>query len=347
MVALKDIAARCGVSVATVSKALNQQQDISEETRAGIGRVAREMGYTVNSAARTLKTNRTDNIGLIFEDLQSSGFMHEYFAATLNSFRSEAARCGYDITFINSDFGHRNTSYLQHARFRQVDGVALICTDYHDPMVQELVFSDIPTITLDHAFNNRTAVLSDNMNGLASLVKYVYSRGHRRIAYIHGGSTAVTESRLTGFYRACEELNLRVPKEYILSCEYHEPISCYAATKRVLTLPVRPTCVLFSDDYSYIGGLNAITDAGLRVPDDISVVGYDGIHLAKMLSPRLTTWQQNTEDLGRLAASRLIEKIEHPLTTPPEHIVVKGRLLEGETVADLNAAADAQENNAT
>ncbi len=325
MVALKDIAARCGVSVATVSKALNQQQDISEETRERIARVAREMGYTVNAAARTLKTNRTDNIGLIFEDLQSSGFMHEYFAATLNSFRS----------------------YLQHARFRQVDGVALICTDYHDPMVQELVFSDIPTITLDHAFNNRIAVLSDNMNGLASLVKYVYSRGHRRIAYIHGGSTAVTESRLTGFYRACEELNLRVPKEYILSCEYHEPISCYAATKRVLTLPVRPTCVLFSDDYSYIGGLNAITDAGLRVPDDISVVGYDGIHLAKMLSPRLTTWQQNTEDLGRIAASRLIEKIEHPLTTPSEHIVVKGRLLEGETVADLNTAADRPEKDAT
>ena len=147
MVALKDIAARCGVSVATVSKALNQQQDISEETRERIARVAREMGYTVNAAARTLKTNRTDNIGLIFEDLQSSGFMHEYFAATLNSFRSEAARCGYDITFINSDFGHRNTSYLQHARFRQVDGVALICTDYHDPMVQELVFSDIRMYT--------------------------------------------------------------------------------------------------------------------------------------------------------------------------------------------------------
>ena len=127
--------------------------------------------------------------------------MHEYFAATLNSFRSEAARCGYDITFINSDFGHRNTSYLQHARFRQVDGVALICTDYHDPMVQELVFSDIPTITLDHAFNNRTAVLSDNMNGQASLVKYVYSRGHRRIAYIHGQrNSLVTETRIAGFH---------------------------------------------------------------------------------------------------------------------------------------------------
>ena len=337
MVALKDIAARCGVSVATVSKALNHQQDISEETRTRISQTAKEMGYTANSAARTLKTNRTNNIGLLFEDLQSSGFMHEYFAAMLNSFRFEAERCGYDLTFINSDVGHRKTTYLQHARFRQVDGVALICADYHDPLIQELVFSDIPTITLDHAFNNRTAVLSDNMNGMACLVRYVYSRGHRHIAYIHGGPTAVTENRLTGFYRACDELNLKVPKEYIRSCDYHEPISCYAATNEILSLPERPTCICFSDDYSYIGGLNAISESGLRVPDDISVVGYDGIHLAKMLSPRLTTWQQNTDELGRIAAAKLIEKIEHPLTTPSEHIVVSGRLLEGETVADLTS----------
>jgi len=338
VVALKDIAARCGVSVATVSKALNQQQDISEETRLRISQVAEEMGYTANFAARALKTNRTNNIGLLFEDLQSSGFMHEYFASVLNSFRFEAERCGYDLTFINSDVGHKNTTYLQHARYRRVDGVAIICADYHDPLIQELIFSDIPTITLDHAFNNRAAVLSDNINGVSSLVRYVYSRGHRRIAYIHGGNTAVTENRLTGFYRACEELNLKVPAEYIRSCEYHEPISCYTATNEVLALPNRPTCILFSDDYSYIGGFNAISEAGLRVPDDISVVGYDGIHLAKMLSPRLTTWQQNTEDLGRIAAARLIEKIEHPRTALSEHIVVNGRLLEGETVADLTGS---------
>ncbi len=332
MVALKDIATRCGVSVATVSKALNHQQDISEETRKRIRQAAKEMGYTANSAARTLKTNRTNNIGLLFEDLQSSGFMHEYFAATLNSFRFEAERCGYDITFINSDVGHQKTTYLQHARFRQLDGVCIICADFHDPQIQELVFSDIPTVTLDHAFNNRTSVLSDNMNGVFSLVYYAYDRGHRRIAYIHGNRTAVTESRLMGFYRACEELGLQIPKEYIRASEYHAPLSCYAATKELLAIPNRPTCILFPDDYAYIGGINAISEAGLRVPDDISVVGYDGIHMAKMLSPRLTTWQQNTDEIGRIAASRLIERIEHPRTTLPEQIVVQGSLFEGETV---------------
>ena len=333
MVALKDIAERCGVSVATVSKALNNQQDISEETRQRIRQAADEMGYTANSAARTLKTNRTNNIGLLFEDLQSDGFMHEYFASMLNSFRFEAERCGYDLTFINSDVGHKKTTYLQHALFRRLDGVAIICADFHDPLIQELVFSDIPTVTLDHAFNNRTSVLSDNMNGISSLVHYVYNRGHRKIAYIHGNRTAVTECRLTGFYRTCEELGLQIPKEYVVASEYHAPLSCYAATKELLAVSNRPTCILFPDDYAYIGGMNAITEAGLRVPDDISVVGYDGIHMAKMLSPCLTTWQQNTDELGRIAASRLIERIEHPRTTVPEQIVVKGSLFEGETVA--------------
>ena len=184
MVSMKDIAQRCGVSVATVSKALNGHQDIGDATRERVLAVAKELGYTANSAARALKTNRTYNIGVLFSDLSNSGFMHEYFASTLNSFRMEAERCGYDLTFISSNVGPRNASFLQHALYRGVDGVAVICADFHDPMVQELIFSDLPVVSLDHAFNNRTAVLSDNMNGLESLVRYVYSKGHRRIAYI-------------------------------------------------------------------------------------------------------------------------------------------------------------------
>ena len=105
MVSMKDIAKKCGVSVATVSKALNDQQDISGETRERIRRVADEMGYLTNASARALKTKRTYNLGILFVDLQNSGLTHEYFAATLNSFRIEAERCGYDITFINRPSG--------------------------------------------------------------------------------------------------------------------------------------------------------------------------------------------------------------------------------------------------
>ena len=333
---MKDVAQSCGVSVATVSKALNGQQDIGEATRERVLSAAREMGYTANVMARALKTNRTYNLGILFEDLQNSGFMHEYFASTLNSFREEAERSGYDITFINSDVGHTSASYLQHARYRRVEGVAIICADFLDPPVQELVCSDIPVVTLDHAFDDRMAVLSDNMNGVEELVRYVYAKGHRRIAYIHGNPTAVTERRLRGFYRACEELGLEIPDEYVLACDYHEPVGCREATKKLLALPQRPSCILFPDDYAYVGGFNAITEAGLRVPEDISVVGYDGIHLNRVVSPRLTTWQQNTGELGRKAAAKLIEKIERPRTTLPEHLVIRGSLYEGESVKQLS-----------
>ena len=334
MVSMKDIARRCGVSVATVSKALNGQQDIGEATRERVLGVAREMGYTTNSVARALKTNRTYDLGILFTDLQNSGFMHEYFASMLNSFRFEAERCGYDITFINSDPAQEG-GYLQHARSRRVEGVAIICADFFDSAVRELVFSDIPVITLDHAFDNRMAVLSDNLYGIEELVRHVYQKGHRRIAYIHGNPTAVTERRLTGFYRACEELGLEVPEEYVLSCQYHEPVGCGEAVKKLLALPQRPSCILFPDDYAYLGGLNAIAEAGLRIPEDISAAGYDGINLARVVSPRLTTWQQNTEELGRTAAARLIERIEHPRTALPEHLVIRGSLFEGESVRRL------------
>ena len=332
---MKDIALRCGVSVATVSKALNGHQDIGEATRERVMQSAKEMGYTANSAARALKTNRTYNLGILFVDLQNSGLTHEYFAATLNSFRIEAERCGYDITFINSDVGHQNQSYLQHALYRGVDGVAIICVEFHDPLLQELVYSNLPVVTLDHAFHNRAAVLSDNISGMDALVRFVYGRGHRRIAYIHGDDTAVTENRLTGFYRACEALGLTIPNEYIGSCHYHEPVSCCEATKKLLALPNPPSCIFFPDDYAAIGGINAIREEGLRIPEDVSIVGYDGMDLAKTVAPRLTTWEQNTAELGRVAAALLIARIEHPRTTPPEHITIPGRLLEGESVARI------------
>ena len=336
MVSMKDIANRCGVSVATVSKALNGHQDIGEETRKRITAVAAELGYMANSAARALKTNRTYNIGVLFVDPQHSGLAHEYFSSVLDSFRVEAEANGYDITFINRSLGRTDMSYLQHARYRGVDGVAIISVDFGEPMVQELVNAELPVVTIDHIFNNRIAVMSDNTRGTEELVRYAHARGHRRIAYIHGEQTAVTENRMRSFYRACEALGLEIPDQYVIASRYHDPESCCEATRRLLTLPERPSCILFPDDYSYMGGLSAIHELGLRVPEDVSALGYDGIHLSQAISPRLTTWKQDTAALGRIAASRLVELIERPRTTLPESIVVPGMLAEGESVARLN-----------
>ena len=201
MVTLKDISKACGVSLATVSKALNGQSDIGKETSERIIRTAKDMGYLPNAAARALKTNRSYNLGVLFVDKTSSGLQHEYFSGILNSLKVEAESLGYDITFISKDIGKFSMDYYEHAKYRNCDGVVIASVDFTDPDVIKLVDSEIPTVTLDHVFDNTTAILSDNIGGPVDIVKYVYGKGHRKIAFIHGEQTSVTQKRLASFHK--------------------------------------------------------------------------------------------------------------------------------------------------
>ena len=140
MVSLKDISAACGVSIATVSKALNNHNDISVETKEYIKKVSASLGYYPNSAAKALKTNRTYSIGMLFVDDAMSGLTHDFFSNILDSFKRAAEAKGYDITFINSNKTRPNRmSYLAHTRYRGFDGVCIACVNFYDPEVIELV----------------------------------------------------------------------------------------------------------------------------------------------------------------------------------------------------------------
>ena len=335
MASIKDIAKACGVSVATVSKALNGHNDISQATKEKVREAARQIGYMPNSAARALKTNRTYNLGVLFVDEAQSGLTHEFFAAVLDSFKRHAEGRGYDITFINHNISGRSMSYLEHCHYRGVDGVVIACVNFYDPQVVELVNGDVPVVTIDHVFNNRMAILSDNVVGTKALVQQAWACGHRRIAFIHGEKTAVTENRVAGFYQACEELGLKIPEAYVREGIYHDADRCAAETKALLELPQPPTCIIFPDDFSALGGYNAINEKGLSIPEDVSVMGYDGIYLSRVVKPQLVTYQQNTTALGRTAADKLIELIEHPRVTLPEQIRVSGKLLDGGSVSIL------------
>ncbi len=338
MVSMKDISAACGVSVATVSKALNDHGDIGAETKNRVRQVAKQMGYFPNSAAKALKTNRTHNLGVLFEEEDHSGLTHDYFACVLDSLKSAAEEQGYDITFIN---GCRTRpgrmSYLEHCRYRGFDGVIIVCVNFYDSEVLELVRSDIPTVTIDHVFNNVCSVVSDNVKGMRELVQHVYNKGHRRIAYIHGKNSevTVTQRRLASFYKTAEELGLQIPDDYIKAAAYRDTKASGIATEELLKLKTRPTCIFYPDDFACYGGINVIKEHGLSVPDDISVVGYDGIRIARHIEPKLTTLKQDTTQLGRKAAEKVISLIEHPKTTLVEQIIVDGEVYEGSSVAWL------------
>ena len=332
MVSMKDIAGVCGVSVATVSKALSNRLDIGVETKELIKTKAREMGYFPNSQARALRTNRTYNLGILFVEKANSGLTHDYFIHVINSFKVVAEEKGYDITFVNNKF---TASYLEHSRYRGFDGIVLACIDFQDPEILELVNSEIPLVTIDYVFQNRPAIISNNRDGMKELLEYIYSQGHRRIAYIYGRESEVTKIRLKSFYEVFEEKGLSIPKEYVREAAYRNMITAGQITKELLDLKNPPTCILYPDDYSAIGGINVIRERGLSIPGDISVAGYDGISVLMQMEPELTTIRQNTEMLGRRAAEKLIGLIEDPQNTKIEMITVDSGLIEGKTTAKI------------
>ena len=332
-VTIRDIARKCGVSVSTVSKALNNYGDVSGETAEAIRRAAAEMHYIPNTAARLLKTNISHNIGVLFVDERGSGLTHEYFAAILDAVRNEAETRGYDITFIGQNLGGNPMSYLEHCRYRKCDGVVIANVNFENEAVISLVRSEVPVITIDYSFDSVSCVMSDNMEGGYALASHIADKGHTKIAFIHGERTSVTNKRLVGFKRALSERGIKVPPEYIIEERYHDPAGSRKATRQLMELPDPPTAILYPDDFSFLGGMNELEKMGLSIPGDVSVAGYDGVPMGQVLQPRLTTYRQNAEEIGRASVRKLIETIEHTEICMPEEIHVSGGVLEGTSVA--------------
>ena len=332
MVTIKDISKACGVSPATVSKALNGYEDISAETVRLVKQTAAELNYTPNAAARLLKTSTSHNIGVLFVDDTMSGLTHEYFSYILNSVKEEAEQNGYDITFISNTVGRKPMSFLQHCLYRNCDGVVIACVNFDSPGVHELVSSKVPVVTIDFAFDNVSAILSDNVEGAYSLASHLMDMGHKRIAFIHGERTSVTNKRIVGFNRALKERGVTISADYMREARYHDPVSVRKATAELMDLPQPPTAIMFPDDMSFLGGQAELADRGLKIPEDISVCGYDGIHISQMFNPPLTTWYQDAARIGKESVRKLVEAIEHRETCAAEQIKVSGKLIYGHSV---------------
>ena len=267
------------------------------------------------------------------EDTES-GLTHNFYAKVLDSIKRTSEEHGYDITFVNNSSysGGRKLSYLEHCRYRNFDGVAIVCVDFDDPEIQEVIASDIPTITLDYYGTACDSVISDNYNGIKELVRFVYEQGHRRIAYIHGTHSHVTDERIRGFYDICGELGITPPADYVLESPYRDTMAAHLKTDALFRLTHPPTCILYPDDFAAIGGLNSIYQKNMRVPDDVSIIGFDGTEIARYISPTLTTYVQNTDRLGWEMAVRLLELIEQGQRSDPKTIIVPGFVFHGDSV---------------
>lgn len=335
MVTLKDIARECKVSFSTVSKALKGSPEISYETTQFIQKKAHEMGYHPNIAARSLRTNRTYDIGVIFEDKTGAGFQHQYFATIISGIQKIAFQKGYEMTFVGGD-STKNYDYYSHALARNYDGLAILSCDFTSSGITGLVKSEIPTVSLDYFYDlDHAAVMSDYTAGINELLEYVISMGHKKIAMIHGEKTWVTDERIQAFNKVCKAHGIDVPAEYFAEGLYHDPVTSSAATEVLLGLPEPPTCIFYPDDYAALGGIRELNSRGLTPGKDISIVGYDGIALTSMMIPPLTTYEQDGETIGRAIAEALISKIEKPDSFEPKKEMITGRLIKGGTVVKL------------
>ena len=156
LVTIYDIAKKCNVNAATVSKALNGYSDVSSKTKLLIQNTATEMGYSPNASAQTLSTKRSYNIGILLEEDTNRGLGHELFSKILETVRLELGKCGYDITFISNYTGKVKTTYLSHCKYRQVDGVIVVCVNFFSSEFVELIHSDIPVVVIDGNYDSRS-----------------------------------------------------------------------------------------------------------------------------------------------------------------------------------------------
>lgn len=332
-VTLKDIARECNVSFSTVSKALKNSSEISQKTIDLVNKTAKKMGYHTNAAARALRINKTYSIGVIFEDITGSGLQHQYFAKIFDSINVHANKAGYNITFLSHN---SSQSYLAQAKYRRCDGVIIVSTNFYRDDVQALLTSNIPLSMLDFRDNyNHSSVMSDNKTGIRLITEEIIKKGHKKIAYIHGEESDVTKLRMTSFRQTMKKNGIEICKEYVKDAIYHDPEESFKATEQLLLEKEQPTCIIYPDDFAALGGIQALAKHSFIPGKNISIAGYDGILISTLLTPKLTTYQQDAKELGRQLVEQLLSSIEYPETFKSETVKVSGQLLQGASIMTI------------
>lgn len=323
-VTIKEVARLAGVSVATVSRALNETGPVRDDTRERILAIANRLRYVPHGAARSLITNRTSTIGVLLPDLYG-----EFFSEVIRGIDQTAKRSGYHLLVSSS---HSNRSELE-AAFRamrgRVDGLVVMTPDIDAETLEANLPSTLPVVLLNCRVDgqNYDSISVDNDGGAYAVVRHLIDLGHRRIALISGGSRNQDASaRLGGYREAMQVLGGAWAPELEVEGAFTERTG-YAAIERLLALDARPTAVFASNDSMAIGALSALGEAGVRVPADIAVVGFDDIPIARFVTPSLTSVHVPIADLGARGMARLLEALAQGDSRQRRHETLPARLV--------------------
>lgn len=337
MTTIKDVAKKAGVSIGVVSKAFNNYVDISEKTRQRIFAIAKELNYTPNVVAKNLSSKKQMTIGLI-----SSGVLNnnEKDNNAFDIFKGvytavEESQNELSIFLIDS-LKQKQKSYAQYCRERNIGGAILQGIRTDDPYYKELIDTNIPCVIVDIMTDMNNGLIGsvsiDNAKASREIAGYLIERNHRDIVIVAGTKeTDVNAERIKGVQEAFKENDLEMCDEEVLYAQFSEQQAYILAEKYLQTK--QPTAFLCFSDLMAFGVMRAVKEAGLRIPEDISITGFDDLVLSGYTQPKLTTIRQDFIEIGRLSAQLLQSLMENKLDK--KHIYVDYQLLERESVKAL------------
>jgi LacI family transcriptional regulator, galactose operon repressor len=305
-VTIHDVAARAGVSVATVSRVLNRNAPVRQETLQHVQDVARRLRYVPNTAARALSIRRSHTIGVVLPDTHG-----EFFSEVIRGIDVAARKSGFHILVSGSHSDADEMLAVLEAMRGRVDGLLVMAPDVAIDSIVEQIPSELPLVLLNAASDAHHAITVDNYGGASAMTRHLISLGHTRIAFIKGPeNNADARERLRGFRQAMRQIGVRDRK---LECrgDFTEESGCEAG-KVLIGMGPRPTAIFAANDSMAIGALSALSDAGLEVPDDVAVAGFDDIRVCRYVTPSLTTVHVDVDELGRRAFEVVFDAIEHP-----------------------------------
>lgn len=310
MVTLYDIAKRTKLSPATVSKALNNYKGVKKETYDLVIKTALEMGYTPNLAARSLTTKKTWLVGVLFSEEFSTGIMHWHFGTILASAQSKLAQIGYDVVFITNNLTGRQMSYIEHCNTRGLEGIIVAVSEPFNNAIKCVLDDDIKMVSVETPYENKYSVISDNCYGTIQGLEYLYSLGHKKIAFISGPfNTTAGRERSNSYRKFMISKNLLFYSDYIVECQDYTIKDSYKAIKTLLDeSEIKPTAIFVGFGEAIIEVVNFLNEKKLKIPDDISIICFDDT--LATIAMGITVVKQEKEQIGILAAELLISQIE-------------------------------------
>jgi LacI family transcriptional regulator len=319
---IKDVAAQAGVSVATVSRVLNEKGLVREDTVARVLGAAAALNYVPHGGARSLSTRRTSTVGVVLPDLHG-----EFFSEMIRGIDVAARRRGYHLLVSGSHSEWSEMSAVLLAVRGRVDGLIVMAPEIEAGGIASWLPSGLPVVLLNGRVEGAWSVTVDNRQGASSMMRHLLSLGHREIAFISGpdGNADATE-RLRAWHDAMRDAGVGHIDELLVQGDFSETAG-YEAGYTILSRARRPTAVFGANDAMAIGALCAIREQGVRVPEEIAVVGFDDIPIARFVSPPLTTVSVEIAELGRQAFELLLEAGEPDgqprLEVLPTHLVIR------------------------